>query len=287
MNFIKKKSEDNHLYNDGKLVHKATDEWGDILVLDFYNHRVMTFDSIYEQSRMNKDEPFAPVHEYTQAMLLVLAYIEPQSVMILGLGAGSLLRALHKVYPLIKMDAVDIREQVVKVAELMFGLPQSDNVCVHVLDAGQYLEAQSFNSSDIIFADMYEAYDMHPLQKQVHFLQQCHRVLSDCGWLVMNFHELPNNQSSFMIRLHELFPEILVCVVPKGNYIIYAGKIICDKPFSHYSGFLEPIEEAINTPLDAVYRRLNRIGESVIVKRPERHRKEKNHYTDDDYPVMD
>ena len=74
MNIVNNNTDDNHLYADGKLVHKASDEFGDILVLDFHNHRVMTFDSIYEQSRMNKDEPYAPIHEYTKAMLLVLAF---------------------------------------------------------------------------------------------------------------------------------------------------------------------------------------------------------------------
>ncbi len=278
--------EEYFLYTDGKLVHKATDEFGNILVFDFFNHRVMTFDSIYEQSRMNLDEPFAPVHEYTKAMLLVLAFIEPESAIILGLGAGSLLRAMHKIYPYVCFDAVDIREQVVKVAELMFGLPQGENVTIHVADAEHYLEEQAYNTTDIIFADMYEAYEMHPLQKQVHFLQQCHRVLSDRGWLVMNFHEMPNNNSSFMIRLNELFPEILVCIVPKGNYIIYAGKLPCDKPFAQYSQYLEPLEEVLNTPLYNVYRRLNRLGETVMIKKPMRNKKEKNHFTDDDYPPI-
>ena len=207
-----------------KLVHRRNDRWGDILVIDQGDHRILTFDSIYEQSRFNLKHPALLVHYYTRAMLLGLAFMEPRHITLLGLGSGCLLQAFHRMFDNAVFEVVEYRQAVVDVASEFFNLPASPNIRVSVTDAGHYLKATPAASTDMIFADMYTAEDMNPLQLQKSFLRQCHRVLTEEGWLVGNFHELPDPTSEFFTVLHSLFAEVLLYHVPDENYIIYASK---------------------------------------------------------------
>ncbi len=208
----------------GKFVYRCKDEWGDILVMDKGDDRILTFDSIHEQSRLNKKQPALLVHLYTRAMLLGLALIAPRHVTMLGLGSGCLLQAFDKMLTATAISVVEYRTLVVEVAKKYFWLPTSDNIAIAVADAETYLEASATASTDIIFSDLYNAEDMHPLQLQTSFLLDCHRVLTEGGWLVANFHHLPDTTSEFFTTLEKYFEEILIFTIPTENYIIYAGK---------------------------------------------------------------
>jgi len=208
----------------GKLIHRRRDKWGDILVFDHGNHRVLTFDSNYEQSRLDKSQPALLVHYYTRAMMLGMAFIEPKHVTILGLGSGCLLQAFHDMFDETVLAVVEFRQAVVDVARKYFCLPEAPHIMITVMDAEHYLKMMTPASTDIIFADLYNADDMNSLQMQKSFLRQCHRVLTAEGWLVLNFHELPGLSSEFFSVLRSLFKEILVYHVPNENHIIYAGK---------------------------------------------------------------
>lgn len=239
------------------IVCKSSDDWGDIYVIDYYNHRVLTFDSIYEQSRMDKDSPFTPIHEYTKAMLLALLFNQPKQVLLLGLGSGSLLRSLHHLYPQTIIDVVELREQVVSVAQQYFGLPTEKHITLCIDDADHFINESALSNLDIIFSDLYLAYDMDTLQSQMKFLDHCDRMLSDDGWLVMNFHQLPNINSSFMQLLQRLFTEVLVCKVPKGNFIVYAGKQALPVSISDCFDNLPNIEAALKTDFNYLTYRLS------------------------------
>lgn len=105
----------------------------------------------------------------------------------------------------------------------------------------------------------------------------------------MNFHEMPGSNSRFMLRLVELFPEVLVCMVPKGNFIIYAGKQRCEKLLGDYYDNLPPMEAALHTPLDTVHRRLSRLQDAAWMKRKNASEgdEDKMHFSDEDYPPVD
>ena len=268
-----------------KVAFKGKDRMGDVYVLDYADqHRVLTFESIYEQSRMDRRRPYAPVHEYAQAMMMVLAFIKPQSAMVLGLGAGCLVRALHRFDSRLQLEAVEIRELVAAVADEYFGLPISDKVRVTVADAEKRLQEREAASASIIFADMYEAYDMHPAQKQVPFIAECYRVLGSHGWLVINFHTLPNPNSSALLALQSFFQELLVCVVPDGNCIVFAGKQPLDQPLVHYREKLKPVEQKLGIALDSLFQRLGPWRDKAARKKKSG-RKILETITDADFPV--
>ena len=207
------------------IVYRTEDEYGDILVIDREHYRSLTFDSIYDQSCVDLRHPDTLIHEYTHAMMLATAFMKPRHVTILGLGGGCLLRSLHGLFPLCELHAVELRQRVYEVAAEYFGLPVHKKIIIHISDADHHLNNANDASTDIIFADMFTAYCMNPSQMQEDFITQCVRVLSKKGWLVINYHDIPDLNTSFFKFLCSVFSDVFVYKTVIGNNnILFASK---------------------------------------------------------------
>jgi spermidine synthase len=208
----------------GQIIHSTNDHLGNLLVIDYRDYRVLTFDSDYTQSGYSLAKPYAVAHEYIRIMMLVLGLITPKNVMLLGLGGGSLLRSMHHHLDACNFNVVELRAKVIEVAQYYFDLPVDERVKYTCADASNYLTRALSASSDIIFSDLFDAYFMSPAQVKPVFVEQCHRVLSDRGWLVINFHHLPLARSAFFAALNEYFPNFFVFSAEADNHILFASK---------------------------------------------------------------
>ncbi|MDR3442677.1 MAG: spermine synthase [Legionella sp.] len=240
------------------IIYSTKDQWGDILVIDRKECRVLAFDPIYEQSCIDLNKPHVPIHEYTRIMLLVLAFINPQHVTILGLGGGSLLHSLHYLFPKCTILSIELRKKVFEVALDFFLIPTQPNLNVLISDAKLAIRQCADQSTQIIFADMYQSYGMNPFQIQRKFIQQCYRALNDTGWLVVNYHQLPELNSSFIHCLQHYFGEIFVCPAYSGNYILFARKQPIGPISTHQAAVLE-LETKLNIKLLPLFKKITRI----------------------------
>ena len=211
----------------GNIIHFARDDLGGILVIDYRKHRVMTFNSVFEQSKIARRHPHLPVHEYSRAMLLPVAFSQPEHVTILGLGGGVMANALLHLLPECQVHAVELREAVVEVAREYFYLSESPRLKVTTEDARNAIEALPDGQTDLILADMYSAERMSPTQVQREFIKQCSRVLSDDGWISLNYHRTPDLNGAFFRQLQGEFAVVLAFKSTTNNTVIYGSK----KPF--------------------------------------------------------
>lgn len=204
------------------IIYFSKDKYGSILVIDDGDHRVLNFDSPFEQSSMRIEAPYKLVHHYTQLMALVLAFIEPRHITLLGLGGGSLLRTFHYLLPNCIFNVIELRQKVVDIASDFFQTPDDERVTITVKDALKALSKIPNQSSDIIFSDMYGAYHMVPEQIQKTFFVHCSRILSAQGWLVVNLHSLPQEQAAFLERLTAIFPTVIL-TANTANTILFVS----------------------------------------------------------------
>lgn len=208
----------------GNIIHFARDDLGGIVVIDYRKHRVMTFDSVFEQSKIARRHPHLPVHEYNRAMLLPIAFARPSHVTILGLGGGVMANALLHLLPECRVHAVELREAVVDVAREYFYLSESPRLNVTVEDARNAIEALPDGQTDLILADMYNAERMSPTQVQQEFIKQCSRVLSNSGWISLNYHRTPDLNGAFFRQLQGEFAVVLAFKSKTNNTVIYGSK---------------------------------------------------------------
>lgn len=212
-------------HKDEIKVASERDRYGAIFVVDKRNYRIMRFDSIYEQSKMNRHHPEVPVHNYIKAMLMSTALEKPQAALILGLGGGSLVRGLHACQSEASIDVVELRKKVINVARKYFFIPDSVNISFFAQDAGSFLEKNKQKYTHI-FSDLYSADDMISLQKMDSFIKNCASSLLPEGWLVMNYHISPLRSPSLLEIFRDYFGTLLYCTTPSGNVVIYANQSV-------------------------------------------------------------
>ncbi len=104
-----------HFHMPGKKLAHVKDEYGYVTVIENRDYLILTFDKIYEQSKMLKAAPPMPVHHYIRAMLMALSFTPVEKVLILGLGGGCLVRAVNAYHNKTIMDIVELREVVMSV----------------------------------------------------------------------------------------------------------------------------------------------------------------------------
>ncbi|MCW8933855.1 MAG: methyltransferase [Gammaproteobacteria bacterium] len=207
-----------------KELYRVEDELGPVLVLEKGDKRILSFDSRLQQSSVYMNKPFYLAHEYTQIMILGMLFVDAKNVTILGLGGGSLGHYFNHYYPHVLTRIVELRQSVIDVAYQWFNLPQKANLKVICKDANVYIKQAKEQSIDLLLSDLYIAEGMSEIQAHTGFIKSCHQALSENGWLVINLHDLPGDDSEIMQSIRNTFADLYMCEVYSGNWILFCGK---------------------------------------------------------------
>jgi spermidine synthase len=175
-----------------KLIHSERSLYRDVLVYDDGPVRCMCFTRncrVGRQTCMDTQTPNRFVMNYTQMMMSSL-FLNPQprSILIIGLGGGTLPRALSKVLPQSTIDVVEIDPAVINVAQRYFRFEANDRIRVHAMDGRVYVKSalRAQRRYDLVMLDAFdhEYIPEHLLTRE--FLQEVAALLSPQGVLAAN-----------------------------------------------------------------------------------------------------
>jgi len=174
-----------------KTLYRTQDEHGDIQVAEHNLVRSLYFGKDKKQTSMFMPEPSVLVLSYAQAMTAALMFVnKPQRVLIVGLGGGSLIHFLQKIYPECNIDVVELRESVITIAQNYFLLPEnSDRLSVIHEDAEAYAESLSQKQNeayDIILIDAFDQWGPAEINQNIQFILNCQSLLTKNGILSFN-----------------------------------------------------------------------------------------------------
>ncbi|RDH83785.1 MAG: hypothetical protein DIZ80_06505 [endosymbiont of Galathealinum brachiosum] len=195
----------------GELIYQTSDEYGSIEVIEYMQQiRAMHFGNKTQQSANLLCNPFFLVHKYAQAMTLPLCWIKPKRVLVLGLGAGSIVKYLYNYHPNIIIDAVELRPKVTEVAIKYFSLPETDEHFTIFNDsADNWLKLSNENEYDLIIVDVFltSNTDIDITVDVSSSFNNIHDLLSGTGVAVFN--HLGNDVYSYpgFNRLSNIFNE--------------------------------------------------------------------------------
>jgi spermidine synthase len=119
---------------------------------------------------------------------------------------------------------VELRHAVIKIAYRYFQLPRDERLQVLNCDAAEFIDAADTQKTDMVFSDIYGADGMDPHFFQPWYIDACHRVLNDDGWLILNCWEEHREERETLEAIAERFAEVYTCTVSSGNWIIMAAK---------------------------------------------------------------
>ncbi len=140
--------------------------------------------AIYNPSK----DPDYVLHYITQ---MTIGYIYPknlQNILVFGLGGGSIVKYSYKYLHRIKLDVVEIDDNIYDIAKKYFNLIESDDIKVTISDACKFFQKTS-KKYDLIIIDIYSNSFDSPLPKCVQessFYNNVKNNLNKDGAIVLN-----------------------------------------------------------------------------------------------------
>jgi spermidine synthase len=187
-----------------RLVHSERSLYRQVLVYEEAGQRCLCFTrqcTVGRQSCMDLALPDRLVFDYAHMMLgSLLIGPRPKDILIVGLGGGSLPRALAELLPDANIDAVEIDPAVVRVARQYFRFVPGPSMRVHEEDGRTFVRRamRSGRTFDLVMLDAYdhEYIPEHLLTQE--FLREVRALLRPGGVLAANTFSssrLYNNES--------------------------------------------------------------------------------------------
>ncbi|WP_394201174.1 spermidine synthase [Shewanella waksmanii] len=240
-----------------KILYESHDELGPLIVLDSKTTRTLSFGDNDEQSKLLKLQPHIPQHTYVQAMLLVLLFLNPKRVLILGLGGGGLIHALKHFDAGIKMTAVELRQPVIDIAKRYFQLPVGKKLAIEHSDAAIFLASGQHKKVDVIFADIYSAQGVDQNQLSDPFIADAAAMLKAEGVLVLNCWKEHSQDRELRARLKQHFAQVSGCLTGAGNWVIFATKRDQQMTHSGLKSKAQQLSQQLDFPLEKLLTRFD------------------------------
>ena len=175
-----------------RFVHTESSDYAPIVVFEEHGERCMNFNEIEGQGRqtcIRLDNPKQMVFEYTRMMMASLfVNPQPESVLIIGLGGGTLPMALHALLPETTIDTVELDPAVVRVAERFFGYQTGPRQRVFVEDGRAFVEraVKEGRGYDMVMLDAFDVDYIPAHLLTIEFLEEVRELLAPGGVVVAN-----------------------------------------------------------------------------------------------------
>jgi spermidine synthase len=183
------------------------------------------FDISSIQSRMRRGDPLALELDYTRAMMGFLLFrAAPASMLMIGLGGGSLPKYCHAHLPSADITVVEINPHVIAMREAFFVPPDGERFRV-VCEDGAAFVARAEARYDVILVDGF-TYDGQPEGLcTAGFYADCRAALSEGGVLVVNLHADGPPCEALVDRIAGCFDgeSLAIDTADRGNRIVFAA----------------------------------------------------------------
>lgn len=190
--------------------------------------RYLHFGTEWVQGAMRIRKPDWPELEYSQQMMAWMLFIDnPQRIVQLGLGTGSLTKFCYRSFPEAQVTTVELNPSVITTCYSMFKLPENDErLSVIEMDAGAFVEDPANHGTvDALQVDLYDATARGPVLDTPEFYAACAACLKDGGIMAVNlFGDHPSYEKNLR-AMRPAFGQVL-CLpeVHDGNVIAIALK---------------------------------------------------------------
>ncbi len=190
--------------------------------------RYLHFGSHWIQGAMRMSRPYTLELEYTREMMLPLLLRPsawPRTVLLIGLGAGSLARFLWRYRSGAALTVVELREDVVHAAARFFRLPDDARVDIELGDGAQFV-AREGPSFDLVLVDGYDARGRVGALDTPAFYAHCARRLARGGMLATNLLGRHRGVDASLARVRDAFAGRALALPPcrSGNVVVLASR---------------------------------------------------------------
>lgn len=156
------------------------------------------------QSSMRICDPSALDFAYTRKMMAFLLFApNPDHVLMVGLGGGSLAKFCHRHLPHTRLTVVEVNPDVIALRG-EFNVPDDDRLAIIEADAADYLPAAE-GDTDVLLLDGFDATGIAPAFLNRDFYRAARSRLRPGGMLVANFAGPKEGWGTHFSLLNEVF----------------------------------------------------------------------------------
>ncbi len=191
--------------------------------------RYLHFGSSWIQGAMRIARPWALELEYTREMMIALLLRSgrwPRDVLIVGLGAASIAKFLHRHCPRARLHVVEIEPKVVAAARQFFRLPDEDppRFAIEIADADDYV-ARTRRRFDLVVLDGFDASGRAGALDTARFYARARTLLTDRGVMCVNLLGRSRGFRTSVQRMADAFDNRVVALAScdSGNVIAFAA----------------------------------------------------------------
>jgi spermidine synthase len=188
--------------------------------------RRMHFTNQATQSAMLFSDPDALISQYTRKMMAFLLFNpDPDRMLMIGLGGGSLAKFCYRHLPRSHITVVEINEDVIAMRE-EFCVPKDDDRFRVVHDDGARFLERLEEQIDVLLIDAFDADGIALSLANSDFYSCAARQLTEKGMLVMNFWGPCERYVDNLAQARAAFGDslLLVPVAGDANVLLFAFK---------------------------------------------------------------
>jgi spermidine synthase len=205
-------------------IRKAADDNETVYIAEKYGVRTLHIGSDTVQSAMRLNAPNDLELSYTRSMMGFLLFNEsPQSVLMVGLGGGSVAKFIYHHMPAAQVRVIEINERVLTVAQRYFAVPDNNERFEVVIGDGAEFVSRPSVHADLIMVDGYDGESHVEAVSTQAFYVACHDRLNAGGMLVVNLWGGDRAFNQTLKRIERAFPEGTACLPAErpGNIIVF------------------------------------------------------------------
>ena len=215
--------------SNAETIHEERSKYRDITVTQVGERRCLLFNvhrGDRNQTCMMLDDPNLLVFDYTRMSFAgLLLQQAPQSILVIGLGGGSIPMTFADLFPSAQIDVIEIDDAVVKVAKEYFQFNESQNMRVFVGDGRPFIKRAGLRGEkyDYIVLDAFSGdyIPEHMLTRE--FLEEVKAIMTDESVLVANTFSTSRLYDHESVTYQRAFNEFYNFKLPtSGNRIIIA-----------------------------------------------------------------
>jgi spermidine synthase len=211
------------------IIYEKESEFFNITVQDTETHyrKLIFLPNNGSQSKIDLNNPKHVILNFMRYSFIALAAQkhEPQNVLFIGLGAGTMPMFLRDQYPELNIDIVEIDPGVKPVAKKYFGFSEDHKMKVISMDGRAYVN-NFHNKYDIIFIDAYNSKSIpFPLTTK-EFFHGIKKNLTQEGIIVSNIANFGDSDYTYsqFKTINESFKYLAVFICPwQTNYVLFAS----------------------------------------------------------------
>jgi spermidine synthase len=193
-------------------------------IVETGSERQLQFSGDALQSRMRIDDPDTLVATYTRQMMSFLLFDpDPEHVLMVGLGGGSMAKFCYRYLPSARITVVEIDERVIAMRDA-FLVPPDDHRFRVVHDDGAHYVARCERPVSAVLIDAFDQNGVAPSLATATFFDAVSRLLAPKGVMIMNLHGQPQRYADHLQCAKAVFGTraLLAQVTGDTNNLLYA-----------------------------------------------------------------